>query len=148
MPTKIGGVLEILELVHADAGMRHEDLRVLLEHGRDDLGRDVLLHRRIGLEHVAAHVEVDLADRKQQPVVGLWAARQDRHIKPELGVGPVDDRLVEAAVLGLGQPIGAEGDMIGGANSGERCTPGEGEGEDPADESHAVSPELKLPAGV
>ena len=56
--------------------MRHHDLRIFLEVGRDDDDRHVLLDGVEGEQEVAAHVEIDLAGRQQQPVVRLRAARQ------------------------------------------------------------------------
>ena len=43
------------------------DRIVGLEIGGDDLQRNVLLDGREGLQHVAAHVEIDLARQKQRP---------------------------------------------------------------------------------
>ena len=55
--------------------MRHQDLRVLLEDGRDHDHRDVVLDVVEGAEHAAAHVEVDLAGGEQLAVVDLRPAR-------------------------------------------------------------------------
>ena len=42
----------------------------------------------------------------------LRAALDDGDLQAVLLVGAVGDRLVEAAVLGFGQPVGAEGDLV------------------------------------
>ena len=109
-----GRLRQILPLVEADAGVRHDDLRVLLEMRGDDDDRHVLLDRVEGEQQVAAHVEIELAGGEQEAVVGLRAARHDRHVEPVFGVGSVDDGLIIAAVLGLGEPVGAERDLVGG----------------------------------
>ena len=92
--------------------MGEEHLRLLLEDGGDDERRDVLLHGGERLEHVAAHVEVDAADRQQHAVVGLRPARHDGDVEVVLGVGAVGDGLVVAAVLGLGDPVGPEAHRV------------------------------------
>ena len=94
--------------------MRHQDLRVLLERGRDHHHRDVVLDVVEGAEHAAAHVEVDRAGGEQLAVVDLRAARADRHIQAVFLVDPVGHRLIEAAMLGLGLPVRAEGHLVQG----------------------------------
>ena len=88
--------------------MRHHDLRIFLEIGRDDNDRQLLFGGGKAKQHIAAHVEFDLAGGEQQAIVGLGAALQNGHIEPVFGVGAVDDRLIIAAMFGLGEPIGAE----------------------------------------
>ena len=88
--------------------MGHQHLRLLLEGGGDDAQRDVLRHRVEGLLQVAAHVEVDLAGEQQRPAGDLRAALLDRDLEAAGGVGAVGDSLVVAAMLGLGEPVGAE----------------------------------------
>ena len=73
--------------------------------------RDALLDGVDRAEH-AAHVELDLAGDQQRPVGGLRAALADGDVEAVLRVGAVGDGLVEAAVLGLRQPVGAEGDLV------------------------------------
>jgi hypothetical protein len=95
-----------------DAGMGEDDLRVLLEdrgdvHDRDFLGRGIE-----GLQEVAAHVELDAVGQQERAVVDLRAARDDLDVEAAFGVGAVGDRLVEAAMFGLGEPVGAEGDLV------------------------------------
>ena len=93
--------------------MRHDDLRVLLHHGRDVDDGDLLFQRRIGLDHVVAHVEIDLSGRQEDQVVGLRAARKDRDVEAVFGIGPIGHGLIEPAMLGFSQPIRAHGDTIG-----------------------------------
>ena len=108
------GLRQVLPLVEADARMRHEDLRVLLEVGGDRDGRNVVLHREEIADHVAAHEELDLAGDEQHAAVRHRAALHDRDVEAVFGVGPVDERLIIAAGLGVGDPIGAEGHLVGG----------------------------------
>ena len=65
------------------------------------------------LEQAAAHVEVELAGGEQHRVGRLRAALDDRHVEAVFRVGAVGDRLIIAAVLGLGEPVGAERDLVG-----------------------------------
>ena len=107
-------LLQVLEFLDALAGMRHQHLRLLLEHGGDRERRDVLLDRVEALQRVGAHEEVELADRQQDAVVHVRPARHDGDVEPVLAVGAVDQRLVMAAVLGLRHPVGAERDLVEG----------------------------------
>ena len=59
-------------------------------------------------DHVAAHVEVELAVQQQQRPVGLRAAWNDGDVESILGVSAVGRRLKEAARRRIGQPVGAE----------------------------------------
>ena len=92
--------------------MRDQHLRVLLEIGRDFDGGDVLGDRVKTLQIVGGQEEVDLADRKENAVVHAGAALADGDVEPVFAVGAVGQRLVEAAVLGLRHPVGAEGDLV------------------------------------
>ena len=74
--------------------------------------RNVLLDRVERLQRVGAHEEVELADRQQQPVVHVRAARHDGDVEAVRPIGAVGERLVEAAVLGLRHPVGAEGHLV------------------------------------
>jgi hypothetical protein len=105
------GFLEVLEPVHALARVGHQDLRLLLEDAGDHDRRNAFLDGRKGLDHVAAHVKVDLAYGQQHPAVGLGTPLDDLHIEAVLPVGAVRHRLVEAAMLRLCQPIGSEADL-------------------------------------
>ncbi len=60
-------------------------------------------------EQIAAHVEVDLAGEQQRPAGDLRAALLDGDLEAAGGIGAVGDGLVVAAMLGLGEPVGAEG---------------------------------------
>ena len=95
-------------------GCGHHHLRVLLEVGRDDAQRNVLLHGVEGLQQVAAHVEVDLAGQQQRPPADLRAALHDGDVEAAGRIGAVGDRLIVAAMLGLGEPVGAERDLFVG----------------------------------
>ena len=108
------GVLEVLPFVEPLTRMRHDHLRLLLEGGRDDPQRDVLLHGVEGLQQVAAHVEIDLAGEQQRPAADLRAALLDGDVEAAGGIGAVGNSLVVAAVLGLGEPVGHEGDLFRG----------------------------------
>ena len=92
--------------------MRDEDLRVLLEHGGDVDGRHVLRDGVEALQRIGAQIEIDLADRQQHAVVGVRAALQDGHVEAVFAIGAVGERLIKAAVLGFGHPIGAERDFV------------------------------------
>ena len=65
-----------------------------------------------GLQRIGAHEEVELADRQQDPVVHVRPARHDGDLEAVLFEGAVGERLIEAAVLGLRHPIGAEPDLV------------------------------------
>ena len=105
-------LLEILELLDTLIRMCKEHQRILLEHGGDRNDRHVLLHRVETLQRVGAHEEVDLADGEQDAVVHVRTARHDGHVEAMLAVGAVGERLVEAAVLALRHPVGAERDFV------------------------------------
>ena len=92
--------------------MREHHLRVLLENRRDRERRDVLLDRTEALQRVRAHEEIDLLGEQRQAVVHLRAARHDGHVEAVFRIGAVGDRLIEAAMLGLGDPIGAERNLV------------------------------------
>jgi hypothetical protein len=93
--------------------MRHHHLRIFLEIRGDDHNRDVAVDRVEGQQKIAAHVEIQSSGRQQKLVVGLRAALDDRDIEPVFGIRAVGDRLVISAMLGLGEPVGAEGDLVG-----------------------------------
>ena len=87
--------------------MRHQDLRALLEVGRDRGERQVGLGRQEIADHVAAHEELELAEQ-QEAAVRLRAAGRDGHVEPVFLVSSVGQRLVEAAGGRVGEPVGAE----------------------------------------
>ena len=107
-----GELLEVLELVDALVRVRHQHLRLLLEHGGDRERRDVLLDRVEALQRVRRHKEVELADRQQDAVVHVRPARHDGDVEAVALVGAVDQRLVMAAVLALRHPVGAERHLV------------------------------------
>ena len=90
------------------AGVCQETLRLLLEHGAHRQRGHVLLHRRNGLDQVAAHEEVEAAGGEQEPIVHLRPAWNDRHVQAVAGIGAVGDGLVEAAMFRLRDPVCAE----------------------------------------
>ena len=59
-----------------------------------------------------AHEEVELADRQQDAVVHVRPARHDGDVEAVALVGAVGERLVEAAMLGLRHPVGAERHLV------------------------------------
>ena len=72
-------------------------------------------------EGVRREVEVEPAGGEQLRVIDLRSALPQRHLEPVLPVNPGGDRLVVAAVLGLGLPIRAEADRFRGRRA---ATPG------------------------
>jgi hypothetical protein len=54
-------------------------------------------------------VELDAVGQQKRAVVDLRTAGDDLDVEAAFGVGAVGDRLVEAAMFGLGEPVGAEG---------------------------------------
>ena len=104
-------LLQVLELLRL-SGMRHQHLRLLLEHGCDGDGRNVLRDRVEALQRIRAHEEIDLAGEQRDAVVHLRAARHDGHVEAVFRIGAVGDRLIETAMLGLGHPVGAERDLV------------------------------------
>ena len=107
-----GEVLEILDVRDGGIGVGDQDLGVLLEQRRNHEGRNVALDRIEGLERIGTQEEIDLADRQQDAVVDLRAARHDGDVEAVAAVGAVGQRLVEAAVLGLRDPVGGEGRLV------------------------------------
>ncbi len=67
--------------------------------------------RSKGLQHVAAHVEVDLAGQQQRTAGDLRPALHDLHVEAASRIGAVRERLVVAAMLGLGEPVRPEGHL-------------------------------------
>ena len=58
------------------------------------------------------HRDVELAGGEQLQAVDLRAAHADLHVEAVLAVRAFGDRLVEAAVLGLREPVGGEHDLV------------------------------------
>ena len=95
-----------------DIGMGDQHLRLLLEDRGDFDERDVFLNRRERLQQIAGHVELRLAGQHQRTVRRLRSALHDGDLQPVFLIGAVGDRLVEAAMLGLRQPVRAEADFV------------------------------------
>ena len=110
--------------------MRDEDLRVFLEQRGDLDHRHVLGDGIKTLQRVGAEEEIDLADRQQDLIVRARAARHDGDVEAVFPVGAVGQRLVEAAVLALRHPIGAERDLVERLREG-RCRRGAGPNGEP-----------------
>ena len=105
-----------------------DDLRVFLEDGGEVHHGDVFLRGREGLQQIAAHVEIHPAGQHQGAVVHLGATRHDGDVEAAFGIGAIGDRLIEAAVFGLGDPVCAKADFgqvlslgCGGGERQSRC---------------------------
>jgi hypothetical protein len=112
--------------------MRHHHLRLFLEMRGDNHHRHILLERVERFDEARSHVEIELSCGEQQRVGRLRAALHNLHVQSVFGVGAVGDRLIISAMLGFGEPVGAEPDFVGGVsrNGGEtetRCKPNAGE---------------------
>ncbi len=85
---------------------------ILLEDCRHRDEGHLLLDELDGLS--AAEVELHAARHQQGHVIDLRAALLDRDVQPVTRIDAGGDRLVEAAIFGLGFPVQAERDVIGG----------------------------------
>jgi hypothetical protein len=94
--------------------MGQEDLRILLEDGGDRDHRHVVGDRVERLQRVRGHEEIDLAGGQEDAVVGVGTAGNDGDVEAVFLVGAVGDRLEEAAMLGLRDPVGSERDLVEG----------------------------------
>jgi len=72
-----------------------------------------VFHGLVGLQ-VVAHGDVVLAGQQQLQHVDLRAAHLDGDVQPVLLVRAFGQGLVEAAVFGLGVPVRAEDELVGG----------------------------------
>ena len=99
---------QILPFVQTRSGMRHENLRRLLEVRGDRDERKLRLCREAIADLVAAHEEFDLAEQEQQGAVRLGAAGNDRDIEPVFLVSAVGCGLIKSARLRLREPVRAE----------------------------------------
>src|SRR5438034_1117336 len=86
----------------AEGWMGDQHSRVVLEDRRHREYRNVFLHKIQRNEGVWREVEIEPAGGEQLRVVDLGSALPQRHVEPVLPVNPSGDRLVVAAVLGLG----------------------------------------------
>jgi len=59
-----------------------------------------------------AEIEIDASGGEQKLVIQLRPTLDDLHIEAVALVCAVGERLIEAAMLGFGEPIGREGDTI------------------------------------
>ena len=74
-------------------------------------GRSCSTHLQ-GLK-VVTHEEVHLPGEQQLQTVHLRTAHAHGHVETVLAIGAFGERLVEAAVLGLGVPVGTEHELLG-----------------------------------
>jgi hypothetical protein len=108
--------------------------RILLERRGDRNHRDLLLDRRGDLQRIAHH-RVELARGEKLEAIDLWSARPDRHVEPVLLVGAFRDRLVEAAMFGLREPVGGKDDSLGRLRGGDAGREEQGGGKKTRDDS-------------
>ena len=94
--------------------MGQENLRILLEDGGDRDQRHVVGDRVERLQRVRAHEEVELAGGQEDAVVGVGAAGNDGDVEAIFRVGAVGDRLEEAAMFGLRDPVGSKRHLVEG----------------------------------
>ena len=108
--------------------MRHENLRVFLKVCRHNQCGYALLQRGEGGNHIATHVELDLAGDQQQAIIGLRPAGQDGHIKAVFLISAICHSLIKATMLCFGEPIATKGHLVEGlsrkdmGHKGERHT--------------------------
>ena len=100
--------LEIGQGFHARAGMGDQDLRVLLHEGGHRLHRHLFGGQVHYDKSVRADPHLRRAGGDELRNIGSRAAGQDGHVQAALGVFAIGQRLVEAALLGLRQPVGRE----------------------------------------
>src|SRR5438270_9178997 len=99
--------------------MRDQHLRVLLKQSGDLDRRYILLDRVECLKRVGAEKRSDLAYRQQDAIVDVGPARHDGDVEAIFAIGAVRQRLVKAAMLAFGHPIGAERDFVQRLSRGE-----------------------------
>jgi hypothetical protein len=102
--------LHVGQRVHAGVGVGDQHLRVLLHEGRDHLHRGLGGRQVQHDEAVGAHAHLDRAGGDELGHVHAGAALDDGHLQAALGVLAGRQGLVEAALLGLGAPVGGEAD--------------------------------------
>ncbi len=103
--------------------MGQENLRILLEDGGNRHQRHVVGDRVERHQRVRGHEEVELAGNQQHAVVVVGAARHDGDVEPVILVGAVGQGLEKPAMLGLGDPVGSERNLVQrglGGRRGER----------------------------
>ncbi len=99
--------------------MGHHALQVELERGADRDQGKALLQRLEHLE-VVAHHHVGFAGEQELHAVHLGTAHLDGDVEPGLLVEAGRLRLVEPAMLGLGEPARQEGHLVGGGRCAGR----------------------------
>src|SRR5665811_1699156 len=104
--------LEVFEFCDLRFRMGQEDLRILLEHGGDRHHWHIVGDRIERHQGVGGHEEVKLAGNQQHAVVVVRTARHDGDVEPVFFVGAVGQGLEKSAVLGLGNPVGSERDLV------------------------------------
>ena len=87
---------------------------VFLEDCRHRDHRNVLVHEIERHEGIGRDVKVEHTGRQKLGVVYLRPARPQIYLQPVALVDAGGDRLIEAAMLGLGLPVRAEIDGFGG----------------------------------
>src|SRR5262249_36212871 len=92
--------------------MSDQHRRILLENRCNRDHRDVLPYEIKRNEGVGREVEIEPPGGKQLRVIDLRPALPQRHLEPVLPVDPGGDRLIVAAVLGLGLPVRPEADCF------------------------------------
>ncbi len=90
--------------------MGQQDLGILLEEGGDGLHGRALCDEVQRDEAVGAHAQLDRAGGQQLGHVHAGTALDDLDVQAAPFVGPGGESLIEAAVLGLGAPVGGEAD--------------------------------------
>ena len=96
-----------------DAVVRHQPLQVELERGRDGGDGQAVGDAAQHLD-IVAHDDVGIAGHEQLHGVHLRAAHADVHVEGRLLVQAGGLGLIEAAVLGLGEPTRQESDLLRG----------------------------------
>ena len=119
--------LERRQRIVADAGMGQQRAQVLLEQRRDGEARDVVAGEvegpeGVGLDHVGA------AGQQQRVDVELRPALADLDVEPVLLVEAGRQRLVKAAMLGLGAPVGLVAEFVQRLRAGRPQADDRGDG--------------------
>src|ERR1700730_18280745 len=113
-----GRLWKILDPVEANPWVRHQNERVLLKQRGNREDRDILRDRVKSLNEIGAEIEFNCSRRQQEPVVGVGAALQDRHIEPRFFISSVAFALIDPAMLGFRKPVRRERDLIEGKRGG------------------------------
>lgn len=95
-----------------DIGVSRQDLWLLLEDRGDHYAWNVISSVVEGREHVADHVDVDLAGEQELAVISLGPAWPNGDIEIVLSIDIGRNSLIETAMLDLRFPIGAKRDVV------------------------------------